>query len=776
MTIARLKDTDVVTAADAAEVGLSADEFERAKAILGRVPNKVELGCFSAMWSEHCSYKSSRAHLGKLPTTGPRVLVGPGENAGVVDVGEGYAVCFKVESHNHPSFIEPHQGAATGVGGILRDVFTMGARPIAAMNLLRFGRAAHPKTPHLVKGVVKGIGSYGNCFGVPTVYSDVDFDASFDGNILVNAFALGVIKHKGDDGEEVPGIFKGRAEGVGNPVLYVGAKTGRDGIHGATMASDSFSDEKETSRPTVQVGDPFKEKLLLEACHECFKSGALVGIQDMGAAGLTSSAFEMASRAGSGIVLDLDRVPTRETHMTAYELLLSESQERMLLVAERGREDDVRTIFEKWDLDCVEIGEVTDDGMVRVRLHDVEVGVLPARALADEAPKYERPYAKPADHDAKVAVDDALLQKASVEEIADRLLASPRIASRKWIYRQFDREVGVGTLLDGTRAPAALVAIPETDRAVALALCCDSRAAGLDPREGGRRAVIEGVLRTSALGATPIGASDCLNYGNPQRPEIMWQLVEGIEGIAEACKALDVPIVSGNVSLYNQTDDAAVLPTPTVGVVGLVEDARPMAPPFAIQEGDVIARIGTPPTKLTASLSHALFAEKLAGPLPPMDLKQVKNLAESLRSLRFSSVVKDARPVFAGGMFATLAELAMVSKRGLEVVLPADDDARTTLFGEDTPHALVVVQQARARFLPRHTVLGTVKGTALVVKHGDRTLFSREVATLREQSEAVLPAIVAGSASAAPSEGAPPAAAATKKAASAKAPAKGKAK
>ena len=746
--VARLQDTDLTSVEHAREMGLSDDEYARAQHILaGRVPNKVELGCIAAMWSEHCSYKSSRVHLRKLPTTGPRVLIGPGENAGVVDIGEGLAVAFKVESHNHPSYIEPYQGAATGVGGILRDVFTMGARPIAAMNLLRFGRPAHEKTPGLVNGVVRGIGGYGNCFGVPTVYSNAEFDAAYDGNILVNAFALGVLRHNG--------IFLGKAEGTGNPILYAGAKTGRDGIHGATMASDSFSEGKEQERPTVQVGDPFKEKLLVEACLECFRSapeegGLLVGIQDMGAAGLTSSSFEMASRAGSGVVIDVDCIPARETGMTAYEFMLSESQERMLLVAKQGKEEAVRAIFAKWDLDCVEIGRVTDDGNVRLRVNGADVACLPARELADEAPRYERPYVKPPPPPADL--DLSSLQKRPVDAVRSVVL-SPTLAPKTWIYRQYDREVGAGTLFDGTSSSSALVRIPGTGRAVALALCCDARQCALDPREGARRAVAEGVLRTSAQGAVPIGVTDCLNFGSPLIPEVMGQVVEGIEGIADACRAFDVPVVSGNVSLYNQTDDAAILPTPTIGVVGLVEAFAKVAPPVPILAGAALLRVGEAPTTLHGSFAAWQHAGR-RGSLPTLDLAKAAALAGLVRSLRLEGLAQDARPVLAGGLAAAAFDLGRWHNLAPRATLPAGEDFLTSFLGEDRAAFVVVVAAADAALVLSRCAgasvsavsIGTLgMGDRFVLQDhaGDRILDVGFAALLRD-AEAVIPAVVEG--------------------------------
>jgi phosphoribosylformylglycinamidine synthase len=749
--VARLHDGDATGPEHGREMGLSDDEFTRACGLIGRAPTKVELGCIAAMWSEHCSYKSSKVHLRRFPTTGPRVLVGPGENAGVVDVepdvADGWAVAFKVESHNHPSYIEPYQGAATGVGGILRDVFTMGARPIAAMNLLRFGQPSHDKTPGLVDGVVRGIGGYGNCFGVPTVWSNAEFDAAYDKNILVNAFALGVVKKNA--------IWKGNASGVGNPVMYVGAKTGRDGIHGATMASDSFSEGQEQERPTVQVGDPFKEKLLLEACLELFARGEelLVGIQDMGAAGLTSSAFEMASRAGSGVRLDLDQVPTRETGMTAYELMLSESQERMLLVAKAGKEDDVRAIFEKWDLDCTVIGTVTDDGFVRLLKNGVEVCCLPAEPLADEAPRYERPHTpttpQPLPKDALKGL------VARPQDAVKNVLLSPTLAPKSWIYRQYDREVGAGTIFDGTFAAAALVKLPETKRGIAMALCCDSRQCALDPFEGARRAVVEGVARVSCVGAVPVGVTDCLNYGSPLIPAQMHQLAAGVDGIADACRGLDVPVVSGNVSLYNQTDEASVLPTPTVGVVGVVDELAKVAPAMALKSGDVLLRIGAPPTTLEGSFAAWQVAPGL-GAVKPLALEAVAALCTLVRELRVGGHVLDAWPVLAGGLAQTLFSIGLANEMPVRSTLPDGEDFLVSYLGEDRLCMVVAVDnqgvaavQARCAAAGiEAAVLGAVGVTpdfSLQDHQGDRR-FAMPFGQLVEAAEAVVGRIVAGAA------------------------------
>ncbi|HVI94665.1 MAG TPA: phosphoribosylformylglycinamidine synthase subunit PurL, partial [Anaeromyxobacter sp.] len=559
--------TDAITPEVVAQHGLTPEEYEQVKRHLGREPSLTELGVFSVMWSEHCSYKSSRVHLKSFPTTGPRVIQGPGENAGVVDLGDGLAAAFKMESHNHPSYIEPYQGAATGVGGILRDVFTMGARPIASMNSLRFGDASHPKTAYLLEGVVAGIGGYGNCIGVPTVGGEVMFHPSYNGNCLVNAFTLGILP--------ADKIFLGTAAGVGNPVMYIGAKTGRDGIHGATMASAEFDASTEEKRPTVQVGDPFMEKLLLEACLELFQTDAVVGIQDMGAAGFTSSSVEMAGRAGNGLDLFLDQVPLREEGMTPYEILLSESQERMLLVAAEGKEDVVRRICTKWDLDVAIVGRVTDSGRWRAHWHGKVVADIPVDPLTEGAPKYQRPMtphpALPALH----AFDpSALPEPKDLGAVLLRLLARPTIASKEWVYRQYDHMVRlVGAVRPGGDAAVVRLAVGNEVHArkgLALSVGANGRWCFLDPHLGAMHAVAECARNIACVGGEPIAITDCLNFGNPEKPEIMWQFAECVRGIGDACRALGTPVVSGNVSLYNETEGQGILPTPTIGMVGLV--------------------------------------------------------------------------------------------------------------------------------------------------------------------------------------------------------------
>ncbi|MBM4123966.1 MAG: phosphoribosylformylglycinamidine synthase subunit PurL, partial [Nitrospira sp.] len=567
-----------------AQHNLTDDEYKKIVEVLGREPNLTELGMFSVMWSEHCSYKSSRVHLKRLPTTGPRVVQGPGENAGAVDIGDGLCAVFKMESHNHPSFIEPYQGAATGVGGILRDIFTMGARPIALLDSLRFGLLDRPLNRHLVKGVVAGIAGYGNCMGVPTVGGEVVFNEIYAQNPLVNVFCLGIAKKDR--------IFKGLAAGVGNPVMYVGSKTGRDGIHGATMASDSFDEASEAKRPTVQVGDPFTEKLLLEACLELMDKDLLVGIQDMGAAGLTSSSCEMASRAGNGIDLDLTAVPRREPHMTPYELMLSESQERMLMIAKEGLEGEVLAVCKKWDLSAAVVGRVTSDGILRVRDNGHVVAEIPAKALAEDGPRYERPSAAPAYQDSLQSLNmDVLPDVKDATAVLRSLLESPTIARKGWIYQQYDHMVRTNTLVR-PGSDAAVVRIKGTTKALAMTTDGNGRYCVLNPYLGASIAVAEAARNLVCSGAEPIGLTDCLNFGNPERPDIMWQFILCIEGIKDACEAFNVPVVSGNVSFYNETNGLSIYPTPILGMVGLIESADKTMTQWFKQAGDQIILLG----------------------------------------------------------------------------------------------------------------------------------------------------------------------------------------
>ncbi|HKY64254.1 MAG TPA: phosphoribosylformylglycinamidine synthase subunit PurL [bacterium] len=680
----------------AKEFGLSEEEFQRVLQILGREPNLVELGIFSVMWSEHCSYKSSRLHLKKLPTTGPQVIQGPGENAGVVDIGDGWGIAFKMESHNHPSFIEPYQGAATGVGGILRDVFTMGARPIANLNSLRFGAADHPKTPFLVGGVVAGIGGYGNCMGIPTVGGEVFFDASFNGNILVNAMTVGLVK--------ADRIFKGLAEGVGNPVMYVGSKTGRDGIHGATMASGEFDEASEEKRPTVQVGDPFTEKLLLEACLEVMAEDVLVGIQDMGAAGLTSSSFEMASRSGSGIEMDLDKIPVREEGMTAYEMMLSESQERMLLVAKRGCEEKVVEIFKKWDLDAVVVGKVTDDGWMRLKKDGQVVAELPIGPLTDAAPLYDRPQ-KPVDLQARQKISwDELKYPADWNETLLKMVGSPNLCSRRWVWRQYDHMVMTNTLVQ-PGSDAAVLRIKGLKQGVAVTSDCNSRYCYLDPHLGAQHAVAEAARNLACSGAKPLATTDCLNFGNPEKPEIMWEFAEAVRGMGEACRALDAPIVSGNVSLYNDTNGVSIFPTPTIGMVGRLEDASKCLASGFREAGDLIFLLGDLVGSLGASEYLSWIHGKTAGAPPPLDLSREKATQDFVLRAIGEGLLASAHDVSDGGLAVALAESCFTAADpdlGIDAVLEKAGEGRAIaelLFGEGASRILLSVKPGRAATL-----------------------------------------------------------------------------
>jgi phosphoribosylformylglycinamidine synthase subunit PurL len=691
-----------VTAELAGEHGLSPDEFRKLCEALGRTPTWTELGMVSVMWSEHCSYKSSRVHLGQLPTSGPRVIQGPGENAGVVDIGDGQAVVFKMESHNHPSFIEPYQGAATGVGGICRDVFTMGARPIALADCLRFGRPDHPRTSYLLGGVVAGIGGYGNSFGVPNVAGDVRFDDSYDGNILVNAFCLGLAP--------ADRIFLGTARGVGNPVLYVGARTGRDGIHGATMASAEFDADSEAKRPAVQVGDPFMEKLLLEACLELMAGDALVGIQDMGAAGLTSSSVEMAARAGSGIDIDLDRVPTRETAMTPYELCLSESQERMLMVVERGREAEALAIFEKWDLDAAVIGQVTDSGRVVMRMGGQVAAELPADLLA-EGLKYDRPRRRPAYLETTEGFRSSTVPVPRPDQlgvILTALLASPNVASKEWVWRQYDHNVRHATVVRPGSAAAGVVRVlvpgREKAKAVAIAAGCPQRMVYLAPYEGSRLAVADAYASLVAVGATPLAVTDCLNFGSPERPEIMWQFAESVRGLADACRALDTPVVSGNVSLYNETEGQAIKPTPMVAMVGLLDDAAAHATSAFRAAGDRVAVVVATGGRLAGALDGSEYLDRRHGRVEGVpaafDAARHRPAMDAVRRLVEAGLVRSAHPVGDGGLLVALAECAIGGARrlGVELSLPCGAGERIDelAFGEAPARFVISYSEEKA--------------------------------------------------------------------------------
>jgi phosphoribosylformylglycinamidine synthase II len=698
----------------AREFGLSAEEYDRVLAIMGRAPSLTELGVFSVMWSEHCSYKSSRVWLKQLPTTAPWVIHGPGENAGVVDIGDGLAAVFKMESHNHPSFIEPYQGAATGVGGILRDVFTMGARPIANLNALRFGRPEAPRTKAVVDGVVRGIGGYGNCVGVPTVGGEINFHAAYDGNPLVNAMTVGIARKDR--------IFLSAAAGIGNPVVYVGSKTGRDGIHGATMASAEFAADSEEKRPTVQVGDPFTEKLLIEACLELMATDAIVAIQDMGAAGLTSSAVEMAGKGAVGIELDLDKVPQRETGMSAYEMMLSESQERMLMVLRPDREDVARAIFEKWELDFAVIGHLTDSGRIVVRHNGVVEADIPLAPLADQAPLYHRPT---------VETEKQLpLNPARVENrwmLADalaKLIACPDLCSRAWVWDQYDSTVGGQTVKRPGAADAAVVRIEGHTRALALTTDCTPRYCLADPEEGGRQAVAEAWRNLIAVGARPLAITDNMNFGNPEKPEIMGQFAAAIRGMSDACRALDFPVVSGNVSLYNETEGRAILPTPAIGGLGVLEDAA-QAVGIAISPWLDLVLIGATVGWLGQSLWLREMAGREDGAPPPVDLKAEKAAGEFVRAQILAGNVRACHDVSDGGLLVAVAEMAMAGGTGVRLSAgPREIPGHAYWFGEDqgryvmaTPDGAALARAAEAAGVAAIRI-GTSGGQDLTLPDG----------------------------------------------------------
>jgi phosphoribosylformylglycinamidine synthase II len=710
--------------------GVTADENRRIVGFMGREPNLTELGIFSVMWSEHCSYKSSRVYLRTLPTDGPQVLQGPGENAGAVDIGEGLAAVFKIESHNHPSFIEPYQGAATGVGGIIRDIFTMGARPIALMNSLRFGSLDAPGTSRLLEGVVAGIAGYGNSIGIPTIGGEVVFEPCYAGNPLVNVFCLGIAR--------ASDIIKGVASGSGNPVYYVGAKTGRDGIHGATMASAEFDEKSAEKRPAVQVGDPFMEKLLLEACLEVMRTDALVGIQDMGAAGLTCSTTEMGSRGGAGIEIDVARVPQRETGMTPYEIMLSESQERMLLVVKRGREREVEEVFEKWDLHAVRIGEVTSDGMLRVRHRGELVAEIPNRALTDEAPVYHRPVEAPDFLAAAQSLDlDTLHHAADAGEVLLTLLALPTIASKQWIYQQYDHMVQTNTVnLPGYGA--GVVRIKGTDRALAMSVDGNGRYGYLDPYRGAMLAVAEASRNVACAGARPLGATNCLNFGNPERPAIMWQFARAVEGIGDACRALGVPITGGNVSLYNETDGKAIYPTAVIGVVGLLDHADRVVTRSFKASGEIVALLGDAPVTLGASEYLKTIHGLVRGLPPVLDLERERALQDLLVVLASDRLLRSAHDCSDGGIAVTLAECtfgtggvgAEVSLEGTRAASSATLDDAAVLFGESASRVVVslrpedvteVLQRAAAAGVSAR-VVGETGGNRLRIAVAGRTV------------------------------------------------------
>ncbi|WP_419895956.1 phosphoribosylformylglycinamidine synthase subunit PurL [Roseomonas sp. USHLN139] len=719
----------------AAEFGLKPDEYDRVLAILGRAPSLTELGIFSVMWSEHCSYKSSKVWLRQLPTKAPWVIHGPGENAGVIDIGEGLAAIFKMESHNHPSFIEPYQGAATGVGGILRDVFTMGARPIANLNALRFGNPALPKTRQVLDGVVRGIGGYGNCVGVPTVGGEVNFHPAYNGNPLVNAMTVGIAR--------TDKIFLSAAAGVGNPVVYVGSKTGRDGIHGATMSSAEFSADSEEKRPTVQVGDPYAEKLLIEACMELMATDVIVAIQDMGAAGLTSSSVEMAGKGGVGIELNMEKVPQRETGMTAYEMMLSESQERMLMVLKPGQEHVAEAIFTKWELDFAVIGHLTDTGHIVIRHHGEIEADIPLAPLESEAPLYHRPTAETPKQpvlDAATIADPVGLQAA-----LEKLIGSPDLCSRRWIWDQYDSTVGGQTVKRPGAADAAIVRLEDSQRALAMTTDCTPRYCAADPEEGGKQAVAEAWRNITATGALPLAVTDNMNFGNPEKPEIMGQFAAAVRGMAAACTALDFPVVSGNVSLYNETEGKGILPTPAIGAVGVIEDAA-KAIGYGLAPGLELVLLGETRGWLGQSLWLREIAGQEAGAPPPVDLVAERRNGDFVRAQIQAGKLAACHDLADGGLLVAAAEMAMEGTAGATLAAaPAGIPAHAWFFGEDqgrylvaTADALSLLEAARAAGVPAQRI-GRSGGGDLVVEGG----LAISVGDLRAAHERFLPALMA---------------------------------
>lgn len=698
-------------------MGLYKEEYEKIIELMGREPNFLEVGIFSVMWSEHCSYKTSKPVLRKFPTTGPQVLQGPGENAGIIDIGDNLAVVFKMESHNHPSAIEPYQGAATGVGGILRDIFTMGARPVAVLNALRFGPLDQDSNRYLFNGVVRGIGGYGNSIGIPTIGGDVYFHNSYSGNPLVNAMAVGVLEHRH--------VARGVASGVGNPVMAVGARTGRDGIHGATFASVELSEESESKRAAVQVGDPFMEKLLMEACLELIRADIIVGIQDMGAAGLTSSSAEMAGRGGSGIEMELSLVPRRETGMTPYEIMLSESQERMLVVPKKGKEKEVREVFTKWGLEAAVIGKVTDDGMLRLLDKGEKVAEIPVKALTDEAPVYYRPSKEPAYYkELKNKTFEDIKLKDSSEKVLLSLLAAPTIASKEWVYRQYDHQVGTNTLvLPG--GDAGVLRIRGTNKGIAMTTDCNSRYVFLDPYIGGALAVVEAAQNIACVGAKPLAITDCLNFGNPEKPEVFWQFEQTCAGIAEACRVFDTPVTGGNVSFYNETSDRAIYPSPMIGMVGLLDDLNNVLSNNIKAQGELIYLIGEINGELAGSEYLSLWEDLEAGALPELNLKELKNRVDFLLEINRARLISSAHDVTEGGLAVALAEMAV--DIGAKVKLDTDDELKA-LFGERLGRIIIslprensalVESLALSKKIPLH-FLGESCGSSLSITVNNR--------------------------------------------------------
>jgi phosphoribosylformylglycinamidine synthase II len=732
--------SDVMTFENAAAMGLSRDEWALINQRLGRTPNLCELGIFSAMWSEHCSYKSSKKWLKTLPIDGPQVIEGPGENAGAVDIGDGLAAIFKIESHNHPSFIEPYQGAATGVGGILRDVFTMGARPVALLNALRFGEASHEKTRHLVGGVVSGIGGYGNCIGIPTVGGEVNFDKSYNGNILVNAMAVGLANSDR--------IFRSAATGPGNPVIYVGAKTGRDGIHGATMASAEFSDETESKRPTVQVGDPFTGKLLMEACLELMASDSVLSIQDMGAAGLTSSSVEMASKGGLGMEIDLDLVPAREENMSAYELMLSESQERMLMVLKPDATETARAIFNKWDLDFMPIGRVTETGRLILLKDGGTACDIPIGPLVDDAPEYDRPHG---DAPVRVQLPSAdIASDAPISTVLKSLLGDVNLASRRWIYEQYDSQVMADTVA-GPGGDAALIRVHGSKRGLAMSTDCTPRYVEADPKTGGAQAVAEAYRNLSAIGATPLAITNNLNFGNPEKPEIMTQLVESVLGMGEAARHLDTPVVSGNVSLYNETDGKAIQPCPVIGMVGVIEDVDHAAGNRFVADGEDIFVVGQSDIVndgwLGASVYQQLHGDQAIYAPPPVNLDAELKNGSFVREQILGGSISAAHDISDGGLAVAIAEMAIRSGFGADITVPQAGQLHGWAFGEDQARFVVTTANHSALIAAAKDAGVEITKIGAVSASGELKFGASDAISVSELGvvfEATIPALMAG--------------------------------
>ncbi|WP_232697606.1 phosphoribosylformylglycinamidine synthase subunit PurL [Brevibacillus daliensis] len=724
------------------ELGLTDEEYQLVLRLLGKEPNWTEIGLYSVMWSEHCSYKNSKPVLRRFPTNGPRVLQGPGEGAGIVDIGDNQAVVFKIESHNHPSAIEPYQGAATGVGGIIRDVFSMGARPVALLNSLRFGELEKPRVNYLFKHVVAGIAGYGNCIGIPTVGGEVCFDPTYEGNPLVNAMCVGLIDHDK--------IQKGVAKGIGNPVIYVGASTGRDGIHGATFASEELSEESEKKRPAVQVGDPFMEKLLLEACLELIETGAVAGIQDMGAAGLTSSSAEMASKAGNGIEMNLDMVPQRETGMSAYEMMLSESQERMLVVVEKGREAEVKAIFDKWGLYSAEIGHVTDDGMLRLIHHGEVVANVPVDSLAEDAPVYNKPSSVPAYYENNALVDTTNLPvPQDYNKTLASLLAQPTIANKAWVYEQYDHIVRASTAVT-PGSDAAVVMIRGTRKALAMSTDCNGRYVYLDPEVGGAIAVAESARNVVCSGAEPLAITDCLNFGNPEKPEVFWQFEKAVDGMSAACRALETPVIGGNVSLYNERSGEAIYPTPVVGMVGLITDVDHITTQDFKAEGDAIILLGDTYAELGGSEYQKLVKGNISGRPPQIDVEKEARLQKVVLAAIRNGLVQSAHDLAEGGLAVAIAESCFGVGIGASIELTDELRADLSLFSESQSRILLsvkpeqvakIVEMAKELNIACHKI-GQTEGDHLSITHNGQEIITAPLATLKSAWKDAIPCLI----------------------------------